>query len=953
MKAKKTKNRWLKLFLCIILVLSMAGSSVSALAGSLDTAFETGQSVEGKGAGGETLSSGQKMDEIQTDVKSQGESFKESGVAGTSESESESKKEPESESESEPESVSESESRPESESGVVPESGSESESEKQPERESETEFESEPESESESESESDTASESESESESESASETPEDVEAAAPTALSLMSYGGTAAPAHRKYIKDNGDGTYTLTLDVKGMYDSSTSKPKVDVVLIIDKSGSMDDSWGWRSTRLKEVKSIITKNGGLADTILNNENIDGRMAVVSFAGSQGFMWDEAWNDADIAQGWTDSSWQLNQSVNNIRANGGTNWQAGLRTAKKVLQSSRSDAQKIVIFLSDGDPTYYYNERGETVGNGSYFSEKALEAAKNEVAEIHGLNAFYTIGIAQKQTQLGRLQSLVESSLAAQKQAFSAATSDDLSNILAQITGEITEYTCRNVTITDTLSKWVEVPGNSLDYRVTAVDDESGRNVDIREAGINVTYNQQLHKVTAEFKKGYTLNKNYTYSISFTIQPSQAAYDEYSSAGQYPDTGSENSDAPGNNTSSGQPGFYSNNKALLTYTYGTESAVSQTVDYKEMPVVQVDTTDISVEKVWVGDEGHMDERPESIEVILYQDGTEYKTLQLNAANGWQGIFSNVAAKGHIYTVEELPSDGYISTVAGTASEGFTITNTYDRTEVTVTKAWEDNENYDKDRPERVTAVLYADGEKVENSEVTLSEANSWTHTWTKLDKTKVVQDRRETIVYTVEEVSVPEGYESHVSEGEGSSGSFTITNTRRPSLAISKEVTGEMGDKTKAFEFEITLTDVEGTPVTDTFSSTSIDDSGEHTGTVEFKDGKAVVTLRHGEQIIIKDLPSGASYCVIETNSGDYTVSYNGEADYGNENGFSGSLENCKNTVEVVNRLDKVPVTGMMDHTSAGFLFIGIALLLGVGTVALSLYMRKRIYRRR
>ena len=47
---------------------------------------------------------------------------------------------------------------------------------------------------------------------------------------------------------------------------------------------------------------------------------------------------------------------------------------AGLRTGAELLGKCRSDAQKIVVFLSDGEPTFYYNSRGDmcTAGNGSW-----------------------------------------------------------------------------------------------------------------------------------------------------------------------------------------------------------------------------------------------------------------------------------------------------------------------------------------------------------------------------------------------------------------------------------------------------------------------------------------------------------------------------------------------------------------------------------------------------
>ncbi|MEI3502553.1 MAG: hypothetical protein V8Q42_02420 [Anaerovoracaceae bacterium] len=56
---------------------------------------------------------------------------------------------------------------------------------------------------------------------------------------------GTTVSPAHTKTIKKNEDGTYTLKLDVKGAVSSTSAKPKVDLVIVTDVSGSMNKKMG------------------------------------------------------------------------------------------------------------------------------------------------------------------------------------------------------------------------------------------------------------------------------------------------------------------------------------------------------------------------------------------------------------------------------------------------------------------------------------------------------------------------------------------------------------------------------------------------------------------------------------------------------------------------------------------------------------------------------------
>ena len=84
---------------------------------------------------------------------------------------------------------------------------------------------------------------------------------------------------------------------------------------------------------------------------------------------------------------------------------------------------------------------------------------------------------------------------------------------------------------------------------------------------------------------------------------------------------------------------------------------------------------------------------------------------QVKTIKLNEANGWKGEFDNLPTKENgnpiNYTVEEtaVPT-GYTKAITGTASTGFTITNTHtpETTKVPVTKVWNDN---NKDIKEKV------------------------------------------------------------------------------------------------------------------------------------------------------------------------------------------------------------------------------------------------------
>ena len=211
-----------------------------------------------------------------------------------------------------------------------------------------------------------------------------------------------------------------------------------------------------------------------------------------------------------------------------------------------------------------------------------------------------------------------------------------------------------------------------------------------------------------------------------------------------------------------------------------------------------------ETVDISGTKSWEDDSDRDGVRPASITVNLMRDGAkaDSRTVTPDASGMWAYAFAGLPkydpADGHeyAYTVTEEAVPNYATEVNGTD-----IVNscTPGRTSVTVTKAWADANDRDGLRPASIKAQLYADGKPL-GDPVELSEANSWTHTWTGLFMKEAGKD----IAYTVEEVSVPKGYEASAA-GDAKAG-YTLTNAHEPetvSVPVEKKwVGGEGGEVT-------------------------------------------------------------------------------------------------------------------------------------------------------
>ena len=203
------------------------------------------------------------------------------------------------------------------------------------------------------------------------------------------------------------------------------------------------------------------------------------------------------------------------------------------------------------------------------------------------------------------------------------------------------------------------------------------------------------------------------------------------------------------------------------------YEQPTYSDDTLTIINKHIP----ETTEVTVNKTWNDNDDQDGVRPNSINVSLLADGKEVAKATITADENWTHTFTDLPKyRDHRteikYTVEEVPVDKYTTSINGT-----TITNTHtpEKTEVTVTKTWDDNNNQDGIRPKEIKVRLLANGTKVAEETIKPDENGDWTHTFTDLPK---YRDHGTEIVYTVEEVPVDK-YTTSIT-------GTTITNTHIP-----------------------------------------------------------------------------------------------------------------------------------------------------------------------
>ena len=465
-----------------------------------------------------------------------------------------------------------------------------------------------------------------------------------------------------QKYIDKNDDGTYDITLNVSGSVETQITKAKVDVLMIADVSGSMDEK-----SRLKNLK--IAANA-LVDTFSEQKDtVDARYSLVTFS-----------NYGNKVAEWVNSE-AFKNKINVLTANGGTNYDQGLAVANSCLSSARTQATKIVIFLTDGQPTFYGKNRTEVkidgktdyypYGRGNATSERCVERALTSASNIR-CDKFYGVGIGLPELIGGNDKNgyiyqydydrygdsgyassydteeyymksnnyanngiisgsdILEwvkdevnaPSAAKEKVIISDNKLEDLTNKFKNIAYSATTFACSNVTIEDTLSDYVaptidaNATENNSKLKIKVMKKENDQFTLVGEQDGDITngvklavdgkeleakYDSNNKKVNLNFPEDYTLKENYYYYVTITnLKPTNKAYEDYQKSGynaagdKLTDASEDKNSGVDGGSSSGQPGFYSNTEAKVTYTYNGQE---KEVNYSK-PVVQVVSSDL-------------------------------------------------------------------------------------------------------------------------------------------------------------------------------------------------------------------------------------------------------------------------------------------------------------------------------------------------------------------
>ena len=229
-------------------------------------------------------------------------------------------------------------------------------------------------------------------------------------------------------------DGEAEVKIKVTGKPPVNVVKPN-DVVLILDKSGSMqdDNKFGAMKDSAKEFVDLI-------DFSKHN------LGVVDFSST----------DYVGTKGLTNDSNSLKNYIDGIECGGGTETGYAIREAAKLLKSGRSDAQPVIVLLTDGQ------------ANSSSDALKAAEEAKNA-----GI-VFYTIALLApgENADTSAPNLLLRDMATTAKHHSFVLGSVGLIDIYRAIVKEIGIASAYNVKITEEVSPQFEIVPGSYDNNI-------------------------------------------------------------------------------------------------------------------------------------------------------------------------------------------------------------------------------------------------------------------------------------------------------------------------------------------------------------------------------------------------------------------------------------------------------------------------------------------------
>ena len=593
--------------------------------------------------------------------------------------------------------------------------------------------------------------------------------------------------PAHEKKLTSNDDGTYTLELSVTGDADydamdfpmpsetgslGSTSTDLRQNFQLYRRSGNsyttISDSdefegtvyrrtgnWpnynyseytGTRySSTVTRMSSTKTSVNNLIDTLIgqntpaNPDTIE--IALVTFSNGATY----ATPTSATANNWVSgtNATALKNTVNDIDAEGGTNWDQSLNYARSLAAAkaaAQQDETVYIVFFSDGEPTYHqgsassatnHNHTGTRGGTGNSTSAADYYSAYNEAlqinnasyeTELYGIFAFGTEETYMKNVvSYGNYGNGSQAESVAGSLYFNANSPEEIEEAFSKIAESIinavgitdvsiNDGTTNQVATSTGVSELLEVDDSSFEYWLTwnlsagtstfksfiggkeveCTAEASGDNVVITWDGGTATYEGTITgnvvKVhwtektnfynydppEATFNEGTgavdwdlnsldTLLNGVTYSVTFTVYPSQETLDDVADILNDPgeDGAWADLDPAVQQYISPEGDLKTNTTATLTYSdTRLDNPGPKTSKFDDPdPVPNSAVKQMAVAKEWDNQLESEWDKPASIVLGVTRDGDPHYTVTLgpndDPEKDWKGsVYVSIGIMGH-------------------------------------------------------------------------------------------------------------------------------------------------------------------------------------------------------------------------------------------------------------------------------------------------------------